>query len=227
MSAIDLYNESATTLKLHWQGDADLNGTGDPNDRTSNGNNGTVVGTVAAAVWDELRASHTDAGTFGENVVTTGSSSLTAGSIADAVWDELRSAHTNAGSFGQYVNTTGSAPTAAAVADAVWDEARSGHTTVGTFGEGVASAQGSVTGSVASVTAGVTLADDAITAAKFDESTAYPVKFADSGSNKIARTGADGDTLETLSDEVAQTPKKNTSYDITTTNGTIATTFTE
>lgn len=55
---------------------------------------------------------------------------------------------------------------------------------------------------VASVTAGVTLADDAITASKYDESTAFPVKSADTGSTQIARTGADGDTLETLSDQI-------------------------
>jgi len=49
----------------------------------------------------------------------------------------------------------------------------------------------------------MTLSDDAITSAKFDESTAFPVKSADSGSTQIARTGADSDTLETLSDEIA------------------------
>ena len=49
---------------------------------------------------------------------------------------------------------------------------------------------------------GVTLADDAITAAKFDESTAFPLKSADSGATAIARTGADSDTLETLSDQM-------------------------
>jgi hypothetical protein len=46
------------------------------------------------------------------------------------------------------------------------------------------------------------LVDDAITAAKHDESTAFPVKSADSGPSQIARTGADGDTLETLSDQI-------------------------
>lgn len=50
---------------------------------------------------------------------------------------------------------------------------------------------------------GVTLADDAITAAKFDESTAYPLKSADTGTTQVARVGADSDTLETLSDEIA------------------------
>ena len=49
----------------------------------------------------------------------------------------------------------------------------------------------------------VSLADDAITAAKFDESTAFPVKSADTGATAIARVGADSDTLETLSDEIA------------------------
>lgn len=46
------------------------------------------------------------------------------------------------------------------------------------------------------------LVDDAITASKYDETTAYPVKSADSGATSIARTGDDGDTLETLSDQL-------------------------
>ena len=54
----------------------------------------------------------------------------------------------------------------------------------------------------ASVTAGVTLANDAISAGKFDESTAFPLKSADTGSTAVARTGADSDTLETLSDQI-------------------------
>lgn len=49
------------------------------------------------------------------------------------------------------------------------------------------------------------LADDAITSAKYDESTAFPIKSADTGATQIARTGEDGDTLETLSDEIATT----------------------
>jgi hypothetical protein len=42
----------------------------------------------------------------------------------------------------------------------------------------------------------------AVTDAKYDESTAFPIKSADSGATQIARTGADSDTLETLSDQV-------------------------
>lgn len=53
---------------------------------------------------------------------------------------------------------------------------------------------------------GVTLADDAITAAKYDQSTAYPLVSADSGATQVARTGADGDTLETLSDQIDGVP---------------------
>ena len=48
----------------------------------------------------------------------------------------------------------------------------------------------------------MTLSDDAITASKFDESTAYPLKSADTGATAVARTGADSDTLETLSDQI-------------------------
>ncbi|MFA6043370.1 MAG: carboxypeptidase-like regulatory domain-containing protein [Phycisphaerales bacterium] len=54
----------------------------------------------------------------------------------------------------------------------------------------------------AAIAAGVPLANDAITAAKFDESTAFPLKSADTGATAVARTGADSDTLETLSDQI-------------------------
>ena len=92
----------------------------------------------------------------------------------------------------------------------------------------VTGAVGSVTGAVGSVSAAVvtdaasrtaskatgfavagdamTLAADAIKAVSYDESTAFPLKSDDSGSTQIARTGADGDTLETISDEVALIP---------------------
>lgn len=48
----------------------------------------------------------------------------------------------------------------------------------------------------------VGLDDDAITGAKYDETTAFPLASADSGSTEVARTGADSDTLETLSDQI-------------------------
>jgi hypothetical protein len=50
--------------------------------------------------------------------------------------------------------------------------------------------------------AGITLADDAITAGKFDETTAFPLKAEDANSTYVARTGADSDTLETISDQI-------------------------
>lgn len=45
--------------------------------------------------------------------------------------------------------------------------------------------------------------DNVITSGVFDESTAFPLTSADSGATAVARTGADADTLETLSDEIA------------------------
>lgn len=49
---------------------------------------------------------------------------------------------------------------------------------------------------------GVALMDDAITAGKFDESTAFPLVAADAGATAVARSGADSDTLEILSDQI-------------------------
>jgi len=51
-------------------------------------------------------------------------------------------------------------------------------------------------------TTGVQLADDAIASAKYDESSAFPISSSDAGNTELARTGADGDTLETLSDQI-------------------------
>jgi hypothetical protein len=75
------------------------------------------------------------------------------------------------------------------IAAAVWDAIRAGYNAPGSFGETV---KLTVDG----------LADDTITAAKYDEATAFPVVLADTGATKIARTGADSDTLETLSDQI-------------------------
>ena len=51
-------------------------------------------------------------------------------------------------------------------------------------------------------TGGVILAADAIKAVSFDESTAWPLTAADTGATKVARVGADSDTLEILSDQL-------------------------
>lgn len=51
----------------------------------------------------------------------------------------------------------------------------------------------------------VQLANDTITSAKYDESTAFPLQSADTGSTAVARVGADSDTLETLSDQMDAT----------------------
>ena len=56
--------------------------------------------------------------------------------------------------------------------------------------------------SPAAVGSAMTLADDAITAGKFDETTAFPLASADTGASAVARVGADNDTLETLSDQI-------------------------
>ena len=61
-----------------------------------------------------------------------------------------------------------------------------------------------IDGSVAPAVAGdlMALVADAITSAKYDETTAFPVKADDAAATQIARVGADGDTLETLSDQL-------------------------
>lgn len=55
---------------------------------------------------------------------------------------------------------------------------------------------------VTGVTNGVTLANDAITSAKFDESTAFPLKMTDSGTSELARVGTDRDSITDISDQI-------------------------
>lgn len=80
-----------------------------------------------------------------------------------------------------------------AVVDKVWDEARSGHVAAGSFGQGVASVQGNITGSVASIgTDGISagsIAADALTAAKFAADVGN--EFADALLNRDLSLGTD------------------------------------
>ncbi|HJQ66346.1 MAG TPA: hypothetical protein VJ816_08215 [Gemmatimonadales bacterium] len=204
---------------------------------------GSVTGLTAATVHSDLDdiqarlpaalvSGRMDAsvGAMAANVVTAAALAADAGAeIADAVWDEATAGHATAGSTGKALTDAGGAgtpPTAAELADAVWDETRAGHTTAGTFGEGVASVQGNVTGSVASVT-GLTLAQikaqlvAALDTDLYSESSAVPaasatladkiVWLATLARNKITQTATtqtvrnDGDTgtvgTSTVSDD--------------------------
>jgi hypothetical protein len=65
---------------------------------------------AADAVWDELKAGHAVADSFGDYLDTEvsgvgGGTPPTAGEIADAVWDEAAADHVGAGSFGQQCGT--------------------------------------------------------------------------------------------------------------------------
>ncbi len=74
----------------------------------------------------------------------------------------------------------------------------------GTDGATLATAQGNY--APAKVGDAMTLAADAIKAVSYDESTAFPLKADDAAATQIARVGADGDTLETLSDQIDAVP---------------------
>jgi len=71
-----------------------------------------------------------------------------------------------------------------------------------TVNDGIKAKTDNLPSSPAAVGSAMTLADDAIKAASYDESTAFPLKSADTGATAVARTGADSDTLETLSDQL-------------------------
>lgn len=75
-------------------------------------------------------------------------------------------------------------------------------TTIPTVVDAIKTKTDNLPASPAAVGSLMGLANDAITSAKYDESTAFPLKSADSGNTQVARTGADSDTLETLSDQI-------------------------
>lgn len=70
--------------------------------------NDPAAAAIADAVWDEAKAGHVGAGSFGEEVqahaLSTEIAALndpSAGAIADAVWDEAQADHVGAGTFGE------------------------------------------------------------------------------------------------------------------------------
>jgi hypothetical protein len=88
---------------------------------------GTTPADVADAVWDEAKAGHVVAGSFGEEVQSH-STSAEVGTLPTAaeIDTQLSTTH-GSGSW--------EGSTAADIADAVWDELTSGHVTAGTFGK--------------------------------------------------------------------------------------------
>ena len=131
-----------------------------------------ITATAIDNIWDEPLALHTTGDTPGQvlNMLTqdtvTLSTDVALGSIVGqlldngAAWsydrttDSLEAVRDRGDAA--WVTAVGfSTLTAGAAADAVWDELRAAHTIAGSFGEGVASVQGNVTGSVASVTGAV------------------------------------------------------------------------
>lgn len=130
--------------------------------------------TIADAVWDEARSGHVAAGSFGEGVASVvGSVGSVSGIVGGIGVNGILST-----SFGTGAITAGAiaadaigaselaADAVAEIADAIWDEARAGHVGAGTFGEGVASVQGSVTGSVVGAVGSIGVGG--IAAASFD-----------------------------------------------------------
>jgi hypothetical protein len=96
-----------------------------------------AVGSVTGAVGSVTGA----VGSVATGGITTGSFAAGAINAAAIATDAIGAAEL-------------AADAVAEIADAIWDEARAGHVTGGSFGEGVASVQGNVTGSVASVATG-------------------------------------------------------------------------
>jgi hypothetical protein len=167
----------------------------------------SVTGNVGGNVTGSV-GSVTAAVTVGTNNDKTGysiaSSGITSSSFAAGAIDAAAIAADAIGS------SELAASAASEIAAAVWDEARSGHTTSGSFGQGVASVQGNVTGSVASVSGSVgsvasggisaaSIAADAITAAKIADGAIDRATFAaDTGLQPISSGTAEGGTSTTI-----------------------------
>jgi len=91
----------------------------------------TDVNATADQVWDEAKAGHGSAGSFGEEVQDHALYS----EIADLVWDEDLTLHDDADSAGEYLASAGGGSTPSAIADAVWDEDLTGHTDADSAGK--------------------------------------------------------------------------------------------
>lgn len=114
---------------------------------------------AAADIWSVATRQLTGTQTFNNTGTWTGNVSGSVGSVATG---GITSGSFAAGAINAAAIATGAVDADALATDAVdeivdqvWNEARSGHTTGGSFGEGVASVQGNVTGSVASVSGNV------------------------------------------------------------------------
>jgi len=139
---------------------------------------------TAADVWGYTTRTLTSFGTLVSDIWNAASRTLTgfSTSLAVSVWDVLESAISTASSIGLKVKTnldarvsTRSTLGTSDVAGAVWNAARSSYNSAGTFGQGVASVQGNVTGSVGSVSSGVTISGTKTTLDALNDITAASV----------------------------------------------------
>jgi hypothetical protein len=113
---------------------------------------------LSNATWTDAKAGYIDAAISSRSTLTD-----------SGVWSYATRALTDKVDFAL------SSASRAAIVDEVWDELRSGHITSGTFGEGVASVQGNVTGSVGSVSSGVTISGTKTTLDALNDITAASV----------------------------------------------------
>jgi len=122
-----------------------------------------------------------------------------ANSLANSAVQEIDTELTLQHGAGSWQSATVSA---SGIAYAVWSEPLPGAYNIGEAGNIVGSNLDTNVGSRAIPGDEMALVDDAITNDKYDEATAYPLESVDSGATQVARTGADGDTLKTLSDQI-------------------------
>jgi hypothetical protein len=171
---------------------------------------------VAHEVWSELLPGSYNIGEagniVGNNLDTNVGSRSVPGDQMDLVNDAV-DANSLANSAVQEIDTEltlqhgagswqTSSITVSGVAYEVWSELLPGAYGPGEAGNIVGNNLDTNVGSRAVPGDEMALVDDAITNAKYDETTAYPLESVDSGATQVARTGADGDTLETLSDQI-------------------------
>jgi hypothetical protein len=136
--------------------------------------------TVASQVRTELT---TELGRI-DAAVTTRAAASTA--LSNATWTDVKAGYLDAA-----VSTAGGAPSAATVAAAVVDQTLSGHTTTGTVGKALSDAASGGSAPSASAVASAVRTELGTELARIDVAT-----------STRAATGADGDTLETLSDQI-------------------------
>lgn len=188
---VTAYNGTTKALTVDTLTSAPANGVTFVLVPVGSGGSGASAASIADAVWDEARADHTSAGTFGQGAASVQGN--VTGSVGSVATGGITAASFAAGAIDAAALA---ADAGTEIAAAVWDRATAALTTVGSIGKLLVDNVNATIGSRAAPGDAMTLADGAIAAAKVAAGAAN--KIADHVLRRSLATAAassDGDAL--------------------------------